>query len=87
MPVEVALVEPLQRREEVVAKVVLELTRRPDDEPAREEAEQSADRGEPEQERRVEPDLLYRNRLVEIVDGVLQDPRSRQCERGGDDHA
>jgi hypothetical protein len=85
MFVEVAEMLALELREEVVSEVVLELPGRPDDHAAHQEPEDSADRGEPEQNGRVPPKLIGRHLRGEIVDRVFEDPRSGERDRGHDD--
>jgi hypothetical protein len=76
----IGLVQPLKRGEEIVPQVVLEVTRCADDEAARQETEEPANGGQNEEQCGVQPDLASGDRLVQIVDGVLEDPRSRQQE-------
>ena len=82
---EVAQVHALQRREEIVAKVVLEIARGADDDAAHQEPEEAAHHRQHEQRNGVLTDLAERQRALEVVDGVLEKPRPRQREHVGDD--
>ena len=81
---EVAQVHALERGEEIVAEVVLEIARRADDDAAHQEAEEAAHHGQQEQRDGILTDLAERQRALEVVDGILEKPRPRQREHVGD---
>ena len=87
MRLEVRQRQPLQLREEVVAHVVLDVPRRADDDPAHQEAEHAADQADGEQGRAVQRQLGARHAERQVVDGVLQHPRTGERNRGRSDDA
>ena len=70
--------EPLELREEIIADVVLDPARRADEDPAHEEQERAAHDRDPEDQQRIEGELLPRDAGVQVVDRVLQHPRRQQ---------
>ena len=84
--VEERQLEPLQRGEEVVAKVVLDVARRADDDAAHQEAEHAADRGQRQQRDRIQPDLRRGDVRGQVVNRVFQNPWARQGDGGRGDH-
>ena len=77
----------LQVREEVVAHVVLDVARRTDEDPPLRKRNSAAGRRDDEQQRAVERRASPRHAAVEVVDGVLQDPRREELDRGRDEDA
>ena len=80
-------IEPLQVCEEVVPQVVLDATGGADDDPAHQEPERTPDGGECQQGHGIEADRAGVHGHHEIIDGVLQHPRTRESHRSGDDNA
>ena len=74
-------------REEVVAHVVLQVARRPDQDASRPEAEHAAHQAYSEQFTRIEHQLGAGHFGRQIVDGVSQHQRRHERNGGGDDRA
>ena len=77
----------LELREEVVAHVVLDVARRPDQDPAHQEAEEAADHPDARAAPAIQGQLPARDPGREVVDGELQHPGRGERDAGGSDDA
>ena len=66
---------------------VLDVAGRADEDPAHQEAEHSADEADGEQGQSVQGELVPRHPERQVVDGVLQHPRTGEGDPGRSDDA